>query len=333
MRIITLSLLLLINTLPLQAQWYTSSIEKLDVYRQLNGEVEAVNKATVSAQTAGRVAKLNYDVDDIVTKGSIIVEFTNAVQKAQLQQAKANAQATDVAYQQAITDYQRTKDIYAKKLIAKSTLDQALSKRDALAAQLKAAQATVKSATKQFEYTIIRAPYDGIVTKRFVELGETVNPGSKIMEGLSLDKLRVVTYIPEKIINQVKSNPVAIVRVGQDNIPATDVTIFPYADAMSRTFKARIDIDSAEVKLFPGMTVKVAFKIAEEDTLIIPQSTIINRSELTMVKVKTGKKTLLRQVKLGQQHHNDVAVISGLNAGEKVLIQPLTKEQTTHSQE
>jgi len=292
MKIIHLCCLFIIIALPVQAQWYTSSIQKLDVYRQLNGEIEAVNKATVSAQTAGRVAKLNYDVDDIVTKGSIIVEFTNTEQKAQLQQAKANAKAADVAYQQAITDYKRTKDVYAKKLIAKSDLDKALSNRDALAAKLKAAQAAVKAAQKQFEYTIIRAPYDGIVTKRFVELGEAVNPGSKIMEGLSLDKLRVVTYIPEKIINQVKSNPTAVVMVGQDKIPSTDVTIFPYADSMSRTFKTRINIDTSTVQLFPGMTVKVDFKVAEEDTLIIPQSAIINRSELTMVKVKTGDETL-----------------------------------------
>jgi RND family efflux transporter MFP subunit len=323
----------MVTVLPSHAQWYTSSVKKLDVYRQLNGEIEAVNKATVSAQTAGRVAKLNYDVDDIVTKGSILVEFTNTEQKSALQQAKANAKAADVGYQQAIMDYQRTKEIYAKNLIAKSALDKALSNRDALAANLKAAQAAVNAATKQFEYTIIRAPYDGIVTKRYVELGETVNPGSKIMEGLSLDRLRVVTYIPEKIINQIKSNPIAVVMVGQDKIPSTDVTIFPYADSMSRTFKARIDIDTSTVQLFPGMTVKVSFKVAEENTLIIPKSALINRSELTMVKVKMGEKSLLRQVKLGQQQGDNVAVISGLTVGERVLIHPLAETLTNVIQE
>ncbi len=333
MKFIYLCYLFMVTVLPSHAQWYTSSVKKLDVYRQLNGEIEAVNKATVSAQTAGRVAKLNYDVDDIVTKGSILVEFTNTEQKSALQQAKANAKAADVGYQQAIMDYQRTKEIYAKNLIAKSALDKALSNRDALAANLKAAQAAVNAATKQFEYTIIRAPYDGIVTKRYVELGETVNPGSKIMEGLSLDRLRVVTYIPEKIINQIKSNPIAVVMVGQDKIPSTDVTIFPYADSMSRTFKARIDIDTSTVQLFPGMTVKVSFKVAEENTLIIPKSALINRSELTMVKVKMGEKSLLRQVKLGQQQGDNVAVISGLTVGERVLIHPLAETLTNVIQE
>ena len=305
------------------AQWHICTIDEIDVYRHLNGEIEAVNKATVSAQTAGRVAKLNYDVDDVVTKGSIIVEFTNSEQKAGLQQATANAEAEKIAFNQAEVDYKRTKDIFTKKLIAKSALDQALSNRNALKAKYKASQAAVETATKQFEYTIIRAPYDGIVTERFVELGETVNPGSKIMEGLSLDKLRVVTDITEKIINQIKANPQAVIKIDNQIILATAITIFPYADSMSRTFKTRIEINANEVKLFPGMTVKVAFKVDKEKHIIVPNSAIIRRSELTMVKVKYNDKALLRQGKLGPQYEDGIIVISGLNEGEKILINPL----------
>jgi len=313
------------------AQWYTAKQESIDIYRQLNGEIEAVNKATVSAQTAGRVSKLNYDVDDIVTKGSVIVEFTNSEQKSRLQQANANAQAAKVAFEQAQIDYKRTKEILQKKLIAKSELDQALSNSNALEAKYKAAQAAVATATKQFEYTIIRAPYDGIVTERFVELGETVNPGTKIMEGLSLDKLRVVTYVPEKIINQVKSNPQAVVKVGNDKIHASTITIFPYADKMSRTFKTRIEINSSEVKLFPGMTVKVAFKVGQIDHIVIPNSAIIHRSELTMVKVKHNNSSILRQVKLGTEHEDGMTIISGLNVGEQVLLNPLSDNTLDHT--
>ncbi len=307
------------------AQWHTTKLESINSYRQLNGEVEAVNKATVSAQTAGRVEKLYYDVDDIVAKGSIIVEFTNTEQKAGLNQALSNAKAAKIAYDQAVTDYKRVKDIYAKKLVAKSQLDQALSNKNALEARYKAAQAAVISAKKQNEYTVIRAPYDGIVTKRFVEQGEVVNPGTPIMEGLSLNKLRVVTYIPEKIINQVKANPTAKVIINDKQFDTKNITIFPYADRMTRTFKTRIDLDTGDTSLFPGMTVKVAFKVGEKHTIIIPHSAVIHRSELTMVYVKSGNTKVLRHIKLGSTHGENIEVVSGLSPDEEILLNPLSE--------
>lgn len=321
--------LILLNTLVLaQAndQWHLTQLETVDQYRQLNGEIEAVNKATVSSQTAGRVAKLYYDVDDFVAKDSTLVEFTNIEQKSNLNQALANAKAAKIAYEQAQTDYLRIKDIYAKKLVAKSQLDQALSNRDALQAKSAAAQSIVVTAKKQLEYTIIRAPYDGILTNRYVEVGEVVNPGTPIMEGLSLTQLRVITHIPEKIINQVKNNPHAVIILNDSTeIKADNITIFPYADKITRTFKARLDLDlkQTSVQLFPGMTVKVDFKVAQKQSILIPVSSIVTRSELTMVYVQQGEKSLPRQIKIGVKQGQLVEVISGLNADEKIALSPL----------
>ncbi|MCF6300804.1 MAG: efflux RND transporter periplasmic adaptor subunit [Proteobacteria bacterium] len=316
-------ILLTVNTQSV-AQWYTTKHEPVPNYRYLNGEVEAVNKATVSAQTAGRVQKINYDVDAFVAKDSIIVEFTNSEQSAALNQANENAKAVRIAYEQAGRDYARIKDIYKKKLVAKSQLDQALSSRNALQAKYKAAQAAVVAAKKQKEYTIIRAPYDGIVTQRFVEIGEVVNPGSPIMEGLSLNQLRVVTHIPEKIISSVKAYSDVKVTLDDFQIEVINMTIFSYADRASRTFKARIDVDIKEGQLFPGMTVKVAFKVGEKQAILVPHDAVIHRSELTMVTVKKGDEKILRHVKPGSFYGQMLEIISGLNANEEILINPLS---------
>lgn len=325
MKPIFTALLFIIVNNPAYAQWHTTTIQSVDSYRYLNGEVEAVNKATVSAQTSGRVDKINFDVDDFAAKGSILVEFTNTEQTAHVQQAKAIAKAAKISYEQAQTDYLRIKDIFEKKLIAKNQLDNALSNRNALKAKLEAAQSAVVSAKEQLEYTIIRSPYDGIVTNRYVEPGETVSPGTPIMEGLSLSQLRVITYIPEKIINQVKTDPQAKIINNDKEIQSKKITLFPYADKASRTFKTRIDIDEDETGLFPGMTVKVAFKTGSNDKILIPLSSLITRGELIMVSVKHGNGKLLRQVKTGSNYGDNIAIISGLNAGEKILINPLTK--------
>ena len=320
-----LPLITLLFCFSANAEWLTLSMTNVPELRVLNGEVEAINKATVSSQTSGRVSQIHFDVDDFVTKSSIIVEFTNTQQKAALKQAKANAEAFKISYQQAVIDFERTKEIYEKKLVAKSELDKVISNRDSLKAQLKAAEASVEQAVKLLEYTQIVAPYDGIVTKRYVENGETVNPGTPIMEGLSLSDLRVTTNIPETIISQIKSKTEATILLKGEEIASEKITIFPYADNRTHTFKARINFKSDQHTLFPGMTVKVAFKVGDYQTILVPQSVIIHRGELSLVQVKNNNTSLLRHVKLGRTHGDMIEVLSGLSVDEEVKMSPLNQ--------
>jgi RND family efflux transporter MFP subunit len=310
-----------------QPQWIEASEQPIPLKRVINGEVEAVNKATISAQTSGRVSAIHYDVDDFVPKGAIVVELTNTEQKAALRQAEANLEAVQAQFKQAKADYERIKDLFAKKLVSKSDLDKATSRYNALKAQIEAARAAVERARKQFEYTVIRAPYDGIVTNRYVEVGETVHPGKPIMSGISLDKLRVVAHIPESIILQVKKSMKAevILPTGQ-RAPAKKITIFPYADPATRTFKARIDIEVENAELYPGMTTKVEFELGTKKAVVIPAKAVIRRSELSLVFVKNGEEILLRQVRTGDRLGDKVEIISGLRPGELVALDPWSIE-------
>jgi RND family efflux transporter MFP subunit len=325
----TLSILLMSLSLHCYSkdQLYTVQLQSVDQVRVLNGEIEAVNKATVSAQTSGRISAIHYDIDDVVEKDSIIIEFTNLEQKAQLKQAQARYQAALITYQQSQTDYERVKDIYTKKLVAKNQLDQALSNMKALKANSEAANAAIINAQEQLEYTLIRAPYDGIVTKRYIEVGETVQPGKPLMEGLSLDTLRVITHIPESMIQAVKPNPKAkVILSNGDEININKTTFFPYADSKTRTFQARLILAENQQQLYPGMTVKVAFVIGDKQVLLIPKSAVIKRSELNTVFVKLNDKSVPRQVKLGDLIGDKVEVISGLFNGDQLIIHPLNNK-------
>lgn len=317
---------ILILSGPVIAQWHTIQSTPVKQYRYLNGEIEAVNRATVSSQTSGRIEKFYFDVDDYVKKGDIIVEFTNEEQKAALAKARANEESVNVALKQSEIDYKRTQEIYKNKLISKSNLDQSKSTRDGLKADHSAAAAAMTAAKKQLDYTIIKAPYDGIVTKRFVEQGEMVTPGKAIVEGLNLVDLRVITHIPETIISTVKNNPMAKVSINNHSLLVKDITIFPYADKATRTFQTRIEIDAEGEDIFPGMTVKVGFAIGEDSILMIPKSAVIHRSELAIVYVKYEEGQLLRHIKLGKIYDEMVEVLSGLKDGEQILI-----NSNTHS--
>ena len=212
----------------------------------LDGHVEAVNQSTLSAQTSGTIEKLYYDVDDYVEKGSVIARIKSKNQQAGVQQAKAGQAEAEASYAEAKARlaeadaaFKRISDIYARRLVPRADYDNAEATLKAAQAQVRAAEARTVSASaqatqagEQLGYTTLIAPYAGIVTKRFVQLGETVNPGTPIMSGISLDQLRVVVEVPQRMINAIRKEKKAF--VFQDgtstSLPVKDLTFFPYAD-------------------------------------------------------------------------------------------------------
>jgi len=192
---------------------------------RLDGVVEAVNKATVSAQTGGAIQKIYVDVDDYVEKGAVIMQLKDVSQKAQLKKAQAGEKEAIANLAKAQDEYDRVKDVYAKKVVSKSSMDEATHALSAAKARLEAARASLDEAREQLSYTQVKAPYSGIVTQRHVEAGETVQPGTKLMTGVSLDKLRVNVDVPQSLINKVRRHETAYVyidAVGWDDAAIDD---------------------------------------------------------------------------------------------------------------
>jgi RND family efflux transporter MFP subunit len=293
--------------------------------RVWDGVVEAVNQATLSAQTGGRVIELPYDVDDYVPAGAVVVRFTDVEQQAARRQAEAALRAAEAALREAEADYTRIAEIYERRLVAKAQLDQATARRDAARAALEAARAGARSAGEQVDYTVIRSPYSGIVTARHVQVGETVRPGQPLISGLSLGALRIQVEVPQSDVAVIRERLRAAVLLDGEGrrIQAREVVVFPYADPATHTFKVRVELPEAETGLHPGMTVKVAFDVGETQRLLLPVKALVRRSEVAAAYVHTGETLVLRQLRLGHRHGDRVEVLAGLTAGERVASDPV----------
>ncbi|MBU0656495.1 MAG: efflux RND transporter periplasmic adaptor subunit [Gammaproteobacteria bacterium] len=294
----------------------------------LDGHVEAVNQSTISAQTSGVIEKLFYDVDDFVEQGSTIARIKSKTQEAGMQQARASLDEAQARYKEAQTDFQRISEIYARKLVPKADYDAAEAGLKAAEARLAAAKAQVTQAGEQLGYTTLVAPYGGIVTKRHVELGETVNPGTPIMTGISLNEMRVIVEVPQRLITQVRKEKKAF--VFQDgsykSLPVRTLTFFPYADPKTNAFKVRIDLAEGTKDLFPGMFVKVAFVMGQQEGVVsVPESAVVVRSEVIGVYViNADGLPSLRQIRLGRKlDENNISVLAGLDAGETIALDPV----------
>jgi len=315
------------ETAPIQ----TAGVEYRSVPREyrLDGVVEAINRTTVSAQTQGQVEEISYDVDDFVEKNAELVRLKDTEPQAQVMRAVAERKTATAQLQQAKDEYARVQGLHAKKLISDSAMDKATAERDSAQARLEAAVAGLEQAEEQLRYTRIHAPYSGIVTHRHVELGETVSPGQPVMTGISLDELRVIVDVPQSLIPSVRPSgdrhTDVRVYLPQGGALSTDkVTVFPYAELSSNTFKVRLDLPEGTKGLFPGMFVKTGFVTGEKRELVVPKQAVVYRSEVTGVYVLNGGRRLhFRQIRLGRDLGDALVVLAGLTEGEQVALDPI----------
>jgi RND family efflux transporter MFP subunit len=291
--------------------------------RVWDGTVEAVNQATVSAQTSGRVAEIFYDVDDFVEAGAPIMRFTDTEQRAALESARATLDEAEARAAEAESEHARIATMFENGTVARARYEQAQANRSAAAARLDAARAGVMNAEEQLEYTIVRAPYAGIVSRRHVAVGELVRPGAPLMSGLSLDSVRVVVDVPQTMLEPIRAIGRANVYVGERSIAAESLTFFPVADAATNTFRVRAALPAGSVTLYPGTFVKIGFVVGETERLLLPASAIVRRSELTAVYVVDDESITLRQIRVGRRYDDRIEVLAGLEAGELVAADPV----------
>ena len=332
-------------------------IESVSREFRLDGVVEAVNRTTVSAQTSGTIKQVMVDVDDFVEQGAMIVWLKDTTQQAQLKKAQAGVKEAQSHLSQAEDEHARIKDVFEKKVVSKSQMDEAEHALSAAKARLDSAKASLEQAEEELSRTRITAPYSGFVTERHVEVGETVQPGTRLMTGVSLNKLRVNVDVPQGLINKARQYGKAYVYTEAASVTDTaaddtvrkvlveQMTIFPIADKASNTFKVRLDLPEGIQGLFPGMFVRTSLVTGEKHELVVPAASVARRSEVSAVYVIDADGDIsLRHVRLGRKLDLDgealQVILSGLEAGETVALDPIAagavlmqqrRNQSTHN--
>ena len=288
--------------------------------------VEAVKQSTIAAQVSGRVSAVNFDAGDYVKAGSVIVrlsaqELSSAVAGSQAQVGQAEATLAN-----ARANYQRQQQLFQQKFISQAALDRATSDFRAAEASARAARAGVGQTAAVSSYTVITAPYSGVVAARHVEVGETVAPGTPLMTGFDPKDMRVIANIPQYKLAEIKASPRVAIEIPSRNqwIEATGVTVLPSADAATHTVKVRIDLPTNLEGVIPGMFARAHFSVGSARKLTIPSSAVVRRSEITAVYVVNKDKVSLRQIRPGTPNgRGQLEVLAGLNPGDVIALEPV----------
>jgi len=316
---------LVANELPLSV--VPATYQQVDRQYIVDGVVEAVKQATIAAQTSGQVLEVNFDIDDFVKKGTVLVRLKSIEQKASLTQVKARVAEAKAYLNAAQKEYNRIKKLHNKKVVSTALLDKTTADLEAAQARLNAAKADVRQVKQRVDYTTVKAPYSGIVVERHIQPGEIASLGQPIMTGFAPDNLRAVVTVPQSRIAAIrqykKAKIVLDVKPKVYHFEGQKLTIAPYADAKTHTFRIRVNFPRQAKNVYPGMFTKVAFVVGQEQRLMIPASSVAYRGEVRAVYIVSDKQISMRQIRLGRIHEDMIEILAGLEKGEKVATNPV----------
>ena len=254
------------------------------------GALEAVTTVQVGSQVSGIIQDLYVDFNSIVREGDVIMRLDPSLFETQLEQARANllrseadAERLSVGVDDAATQLRRSRELAAGDLISDTELEAAEVALRSAEAQLKSAEAQVRQSQASLsmnevnlEHTVIRAPIDGIVTSRLVDIGQTVAASFQAPElfviAADLTKMRVIANIDESDVGRIRPNQRVTFTV--DAFPAEDfegsvsqIRLEPIVTQNVVTYATVIDAPNPELKLKPGMTATVTVEVARRENV------------------------------------------------------------------
>jgi RND family efflux transporter MFP subunit len=307
----------------------TVSAGGTDSGRAWDGVVEAVRQADLSAQTSGRVEEVLVDVNDRVAAGAVLLRLSVVEQQAGVTAARAQLRAAEAAAAEAEANYARYAALGTKQFVSRLQLDQARAWRDAALAQRDAARARLSDAAQQSDYTVVRAPFAGVVSARRVEPGESIAPGHVLLSIYAPETLRIEVQVPQSDAAAIRAANRARVQLADGRgVDAAALTVFPVADPATHSMTVRVELPELADAPQPGVTARIEFPIAGARAYpLIPRAAIAQRGELSGVYVLADERLSLRQLRLGRAVGDQVEVLSGLHGGETIAADPVAALQ------
>ena len=291
-----------------------------------SGTIQAVKSANLSTRMMGFVTNTPVNVGDKVKKGQLLVAINNSDLQAKLSQVNAGITEATAAFTNAEKDYNRFKNLFAENSASQKELDDMTAHYNMAKARLEGAKQMKNEVDAQFAYANIRAPFNGVVTGKFIKNGDMANPGMPLVSVESPGNFEVIAMVPESEILKIKSETSVHVLVKSIN-KTVKGTVSEVSSSTKNTggqYIVKIALGKNDADILSGMFVTVQFPLeAKESTnmVLIPTDAIVNKGQLAGVyTVSESNTALLRWLRLGRTFGNQVEVLSGLSSNESYII-------------
>lgn len=291
-----------------------------------SGKIEAVKSANLSTRMMGHVDKIYVGIGDKVSRGQLLLSINNMDLSAKLAQVNAGITEATAAYDNAEKDLKRFTALFEEKSATQKELDDITANFRMVEARLEAARQMKNEVNAQFSYADLRAPFNGVVTNRFINPGDMANPGIPLLEVEAPGKYQVLTLVPESEITKIKQG--MKVQVGLNslgvNVPGEVVEVSSSSKNTGGQYRVKVAISETNAPILTGMYATVKFPIKANDqpkAALIPKEAIVYKGQLSGVyTVSESNTALLRWLRLGRSYGDRVEVLSGLSADESFIV-------------
>lgn len=289
------------------------------------GTLIPLREARILPEMPGKVQSMLANIGDQVREGQKLAVMDNTTLKYQLDQARAGLAVAKANQADSEKNWQRTQNLHSEQAISQQQYEKARLGYQAAEAQLQQAQATVNLLNHQYEQTILRAPFDGVVTQKGFEEEDLVNPGMAREPVYTVMDIRFL-----KVGLQVPLSEIGLIEKGQAarlTIPTSPDRSFPgevkivniAAETGSKTFYIETLFENVEGLLRPGIFGEVSVEVERrEDRLVIPRTALLDGNKIFVVRNETAYRS---SIVTGLITQDLVEVVSGIQEGETVVVE------------
>jgi RND family efflux transporter MFP subunit len=272
------------------------------------GTVRAKLGAVIEAKVSGKIDRMLVAPGQNVRRGQPLAHIDAREIQARREQALA-------VRQQAESDLKRFASLLEQKILSPSEYDAAQSR-------FRVADAAANEAETLLGYTRVEAPFDGVITRKHADVGDLATPGKPLLEIEDARTLRLEADVPEAVVGSLTLGDRLPVRLSALDAQMEGVIseISPAADPGSRTFLVKLDLPAA-ADLRAGQFGRVAMPVGGTSALRVPASALVVRGQMEFVVLLVEGKAALRIVKSGKRVGDDVELISGVDAGETLVVE------------
>jgi RND family efflux transporter MFP subunit len=304
------------------------------------GTVAAGIRSDLAAKVMGTVERIGVREGDRVKKGDLLLVLDDREAKARLAEAEhasaAARSAQDVARAAAdlaAATFTRYEALKREESVSPQEFDevaarnrQAQAARDQADAMAVTAAARVEQARVALDNTRIVAPHAGLVTGKLVDVGDLATPGRPLLVVETATGYRVEVALPEEYLDRVRLRQTVMVTIPGLNLSGlqgTVTTIVPAADPRTRSFLIKVGLP-LETGVKSGMYARVAVPLGESNQVLIPQTAVLRRGQLTgLYLVDDGGTAHFRLIRLGRSFQDQVEVLSGISDGDRYVVEPV----------
>ncbi len=271
------------------------------------GTVRAKLRATLESKLSGRIDKMPVVLGDKVQKGQLIARLDAAEIPARLEQAEATLDQAD-------RDLKRISVLFEQQTVTRAEYDIAQARQ-------RMAKGATDEAKAMMSYVEIVAPFDGLVTKKWADVGDLAVPGKPLIEIEDPALLQMEADLPETIAARVTRKARLKIQAAGANGDFEGVVseLAPSADPISRTFRVKLDLPQTP-GLMPGQFARLIVPIGESNAVRVPAAAVVQRGQLEIVFCVTDQRARLHLVKTGKRVGDELEIVSGLNDGDTVVV-------------